>query len=102
MSKVKVNELSKKIKDFEIKDRSLTGNKQKPIIIKLSNLIGKNLEVLNEKDLNELKKLYDSDMDEIKNLKEKITTEKNNAKKVQIPLEEGFPRTLTEPGENIK
>jgi len=98
----KVNELSKKIKDFEIKDRSLTGNKQKPIIIKLSNLIGKNLEVLNEKDLNELKKLYDSDMDEIKNLKEKITTEKNNAKKVQIPLEEGFPRTLTEPGENIK
>ena len=98
----KVNELSKKIKDFEIKDRSLTGGKQKPIIIKLSNLIGKNSEVLNEKDLNELKKLYDSNMDEIKNLKEKITTEKKYAKKVQIPLEEGFPRTLTEPGENIK
>ena len=97
-----VNELSKKIKDFQIKDRSLTGSKQKPTIIKLSNLIGKNSEVLNEKDLNELKKLYDSNMDEIKNLKEKITTEKNSAKKLQVPLEEGFPRTLTEPGETIK
>tara|TARA_R100000234_G_scaffold9951_1_gene5763 strand:- start:2476 stop:4233 length:1758 start_codon:yes stop_codon:yes gene_type:complete len=96
-----VNKLEAEIKNFKIEDTSIAKvNSSK--IKKLSNLIGKDSDVLNEQDLISLENMYNSDIKEIENLQNQISSERKGAKETGIGLSEGFPGTATEPAQNIK
>ena len=96
-----VNKLETEIKNFKIEDTSIAKvNRSK--IKKLSNLIGKDSNILSEQDLISLKNMYDSDIKEIENLQNQISSERKGAKETGIGLSEGFPGTATEPAQNIK
>ena len=97
----KLNKVADEVKNFKIEDTSLI-KAHTSKIKKLSNLIGKDSEVLNAQDLISLKNLYDSDMKEIENLQNQISSERKDAKKAGVGLSEGFPPRFTEPGKNIK
>jgi hypothetical protein len=97
----KVNKLLSEVKTFKVEDTSIAKvNRSK--IKKLSNLIGKDSNILSEQDLISLKNMYDSDIKEIENLQNQISSERKGAKETGIGLSEGFPGTATEPAQNIK
>ena len=89
------------VKTFKVEETSIAKvNRSK--IKKLSNLIGKDSNILSEQDLISLKNMYDSDIKEIENLQNQISSERKGAKETGIGLSEGFPATATEPAQNIK
>lgn len=96
-----VNKLETEIKNFKIEDTSIA-KVNKSIIKKLSNLIDKDSDVLNEQDLISLENMYNSDIKEIENLQNQISSERKAAKEAGVEFSEGFPGTLTEPAQNIK
>ena len=68
------------VKTFKVEDTSIAKvNRSK--IKKLSNLIGKDSNILSEQDLISLKNMYDSDIKEIENLQNQISSEKKRCKR---------------------